>query len=129
MVVTVTIWFGWSMFTDSVCDVTKCSSSSNSSGRTNISACCKVHSQQHHATLDAWAEWLENCTGEKDLEVLVNAQLNVSQQCAQLAKTNGILACIRNSTVSRSSEVNICLYSVLVRPHLKCCAHFYASHY
>lgn len=31
MVVTVTTWFGWSMFTDSVRDVTKCSSSSASS--------------------------------------------------------------------------------------------------
>lgn len=34
MVVTVTMWFGWSMFTDSVRDVTKCSSSSASSGET-----------------------------------------------------------------------------------------------
>lgn len=29
-------------------------------------------------------EWLESCLAEKDLEVLVDAQLNRSKQCAQV---------------------------------------------
>ena len=63
----------------------------------------------------------------KNVGVLVNSQLNVSQQCALVTKkASSILACIRNSAASRSREEIILLCWAPVGLYLKYCMQFQA---
>ena len=65
---------------------------------------------------------IESSPDKKDLGVLVDVKLDMSQQCTLAAqRANCILGCIKRNASSRLREVILPLCSILVRPHLKSC--------
>ena len=62
--------------------------------------------EQPHAPVQAGVDLLESSSAERDLGVLVDDRVTMSQQRALGAKKpDGILGCIRRSVASRSREV------------------------
>ena len=73
------------------------------------------HMHQYRLGVDL----VESGSAEKDLEVLVDNRLDMSQQYVLWdKKANGILVCIKKSLASRLREEVLPLYSALMRPHL-----------
>ncbi|KAF7249028.1 Gamma-aminobutyric acid receptor subunit alpha-6 [Varanus komodoensis] len=71
--------------------------------------------------------WWNRTEKEKDLRVIVDSRLNMSQQCdAATKRANAILGCINRSITSKSQVVVVPLYSSLIKPHVEYCGQFWA---
>ena len=65
---------------------------------------------------------LEYCSEERDLGVIMRADLKVGSQCAEACmRANKMLGLIKRTFVARSTETMINLYKTIVRPHLEYC--------
>ncbi|KAJ7400151.1 hypothetical protein BTVI_107836 [Pitangus sulphuratus] len=71
---------------------------------------------------------VESSPVEKDLGLMVDGKLNMSQHCVLTAhKTNSVLGYIKRSMASRAREVILPLCSAVVRPNLEYCTQFWCS--
>ena len=66
---------------------------------------------------------------ERDLGVIVQSDLKVSQQCSNSVKTaNKILGMINRNFCNKTEEIILSLYKSLVRPHLEYCVQAWRPH-
>lgn len=71
---------------------------------------------------------MENSFAEKDLEILMNSKLRMSQKCTlAMKKVNFILGCIKKSVDSKPGEVISLLHSAFLQLHLVPCVQFWPS--
>jgi len=73
---------------------------------------------------------LDCSPGERDVEILDDSKLNMSQQCALAAKkADSVLGCTKHSIANWSKGMIVLLHSTLMQPHLKSCVQYWTTKY
>ena len=97
----------------------------------NLDKCKVVHLGQNNnkEQYSLCGHILETVNEETDLGVIVQHDLNVSQQCCKVVKTaNRILGMIYRSFNYKSKDIILQLYKSLVRPHIEYCVQAWRPH-
>jgi len=72
---------------------------------------------------------LKYCFEERDLRVIMCADLKVGSLCAEACKKANRMLGIKRTFVVRSTEAMVNLYKTMVRPHLEYCVSAWSPHY
>lgn len=94
--------------------------------------CTALHPGQGHSKYQyrLQDELIASSPAQNDLEIGVDENLNLRQQCAFAAqKASCVLGCVKKSTASRLREVVLFIHSTLMRPHLEYCIYHWGPQY
>ena len=97
----------------------------------NINKCKVMHFGRSNARAVYFigGQQLEEVDNEKDLGIIVQKDLKVSEQCVKAVKTaNRVLGMINRAFTYKTREIVLQLYRSLVRPHLEYCVQAWRPH-
>lgn len=98
----------------------------------NITKCKRMHIGKYNGKIPYSMNGitLAETTVERDLGILISADLKVSAQCQQAySKAQRVLGMINRCILSRSREMLVPLYKSLVRPHVEYVTPVWSPHY
>ena len=98
----------------------------------NADKCKVIHfgARNENSSYELGIECLAVSEAERDLGIIIDADLKVSKQCVKAATTaNCVLGMISRTISSRSEDILVNLYKSLVRPHLEYCIQAWRPHY
>jgi hypothetical protein len=98
----------------------------------NVGKCKVMHVGRNNKryTYNIGGCLLKEVESEKDLGIIVAADMKSSEQCTQAYnKASRILGMIKRTIKNKEERTMVCLYKTLVRPHLEYCVSAWSPHY